>query len=612
MLALLACLFAFGLFDHSLWGSTDAREGSMIADMFRSGSWVTPLMNGKPFLEKPPLLHWTGLALCHVFGGLSEGLLRLPAALYGFGAVLLAYLFGRQMGRERAGLAAAFMCGTSLLYAEYSKIVLTDAAAAFAVMLSLFLFWRAWASGRVSAYGLFIVVSALGFYAKGLIGPGLVWVSVTAFLFVRGKWKRAVVLGLIFVPVFALVVAPWAAALFREGGRDFLRVAFWDNQFGRFLSFGGEDLPADPYRVHKEPVTFYLRELPLRLLPWFLLIPSALVHWYRRGTAFRAELHVFLRVSLVAMAAVLHVSTAKVACYALPLFPIVFLMTAVWMEDASRAWSMARTPRYVWIGLAVCVLGLGWTVKGEWPAAGHVQAVLLGGVCVLITRMAAGRLLAATGVLLVAVLAAAGLAVPIALAVPAASACVLAPGRLAAGVSVVLALLLLAATGWLARQVWLTCRGGARAEAFLWLPPGVAALFMLAGAMLMPAYDHQRTFKPLAELAACEKAGGRRIALASTKNEYIGALTFYLGARIETFESQDARSIRSYLFEGGEPSGVIVLTKHLGAITNTFGARPFRVLKADHDGYKCDYFRLLAAEPPRGAEEPRMNANERE
>ena len=99
---LLALFFAFGLFDHSLWSSNDTREGAMIREMVREGVWVTPVFNGQSYLEKPPLLHWTGVALCKLFGRVNEGLVRLPAALYGFGALWIIGLWARDLGRERA------------------------------------------------------------------------------------------------------------------------------------------------------------------------------------------------------------------------------------------------------------------------------------------------------------------------------------------------------------------------------------------------------------------------------------------------------------------------------------------------------------------------------
>ena len=81
LLLLLTLFFSFGLFDHSLWGPNDCREGAMIWDMVQANHWVTPTLNGVPYLEKPPLLHWTGMILCQLFGTVNEGLVRLPAAL---------------------------------------------------------------------------------------------------------------------------------------------------------------------------------------------------------------------------------------------------------------------------------------------------------------------------------------------------------------------------------------------------------------------------------------------------------------------------------------------------------------------------------------------------
>ncbi|HUK12909.1 MAG TPA: hypothetical protein VLW17_06370, partial [Thermoanaerobaculaceae bacterium] len=70
---LLVLCCATGVFGHSFWGGSDAREGGMIWDMVRHGSLVTPTLNGVPYLEKPPLLHWTGVAICRLAGRVNEG-----------------------------------------------------------------------------------------------------------------------------------------------------------------------------------------------------------------------------------------------------------------------------------------------------------------------------------------------------------------------------------------------------------------------------------------------------------------------------------------------------------------------------------------------------------
>jgi 4-amino-4-deoxy-L-arabinose transferase-like glycosyltransferase len=559
LLLILAAFFASGLFDHSFWGPNDCREGAMIWDMVQSGRWVTPTLNGVPYLEKPPLLHWTGVIFCRLAGTVNEGLLRLPAALYGFGAVLLVWRWGRRLGRERAGLAAAFLCATSLTFMEYSKIVLTDACLSFMVMWSLTLFWNAREAtrGRTWRYALFILVSALSFYAKGLLGPGFVWVSVGAYLLYRREWKLAFGLPLIFLPVFLLVLAPWARALWNAGGMDFLRGVFWDNQFGRFLTFGNQNLPRDPYFVHKEPIYYYLLNVPVMLVPWILLAAPALVRWFRRGQGLDAPLAVFMRFCLLGMLLVLHASSAKVGVYALPLLPIVFLMTAVWIEDAAERWT-SKWERWP--------LALTARVLVAPPLLASIFYFLLFLLPQAFLRRHLGNMD------LVRDLGAARTALTEALAV---------------------ALLILTPLVW--RRLRTEFRRGERARAFLWMPAAWAAALMLASAILFPIYDSQRTSRPFAELLSAEMAKGRQIALGVSEEKYIGAFTFYTGRRLPV--AGFTPFLRELLDKTEVPVGILVKRSDLEQYGAEFGLDAYPALKPDHPGYMSDKFRLLIRDP---------------
>ncbi|MBU4200828.1 MAG: glycosyltransferase family 39 protein [Verrucomicrobia bacterium] len=570
-LGLLALVFAFGLFDHSLWSANDSREGAMIREMFREGVWVTPVFNGRHYLEKPPLLHWTGLVFCHALGTVNEGLVRLPAALYGFGAVLIIWLWSRQLGHEAAGLAAAFMCATAALYFEYTKIVLTDAALTFMVLLSLFLFWKTWASGRDRWFDYlpFLLVSAISFYAKGLIGPGFVWVTVTGFLFYRRQWRRWMILMLMFVPLAIAVVAPWLVALWKTGGREFLVTALWANQFGRFFVFNNPGLPLDPFFVHKEPLSFYLTHLPERLMPWTLLVLPALVYWFRRngqsasamparpGCASGAPgslLAVYLRVALVAMALVLHGSSAKAACYALPLFPILFLMTGIWLEDAAGRWGSAVERWLIGItmlglGLAALVVPMVYIVLFLW----HSDLVWI-------------------------------------------------PCRLTVYLGLVLALLALVAGLALAPRLWRQFRNGQRTQVLLAVPVVTAVLLILNAGAFFPAYDYQRTYEPFVNLVRQEIQQGRRIALAGDRERDCGAFMFYLDSRLQIVPLSDGSECSRFLDEVPGPAGIIVSQRDLGTIARLLAGRPLRVMKCDDCGYKSAEFRLLVYDPPSPSE----------
>ena len=545
-LGLLAALFLVGVFDHDLW-SNDAREGAMIREMVREGEWVTPRFNGQAYLEKPPLMHWTSALLCHAAGSVTEGLVRLPSALYGFGALALTIALGCRLGRERAGWLAAFLCATSMLYMEYSRVVLTDATLVFMVMLAYYTFWRAYASApqRILPYAIFLVVSALSFYAKGLIAPGFIWVTVGIFLVLRRRWHLLFGLASAFAVVFALALAPWIFALWRKGGADYLETAFWANQFGRFLSFNDPSLPEDPYRVHKQPIWFYMaRVLPARLLPWTLLTLPALAHWFRPGSQVRGDLPVFLKTALAAMFVILHVSSAKATCYALPLFPLLFLMVAVWLEDALErgpAWFERLTIAMTYGALGFALLAL--------PIA---YAITL------------------------------GLALHF----------VIDPGIWVASRALVLEILAMGLTLILGGRLWMAWRAGRTVWAGMCFPVIVAVLFLPHIMAFIPIYDFQRTSRPFADVVAREIDGGRRIGFAGSVSRDRGEFMFNLDRRLDSISTTNDH-LRSFLYDSGEPAGVILPLRNLAAAAVRLPAGRFRLLRSAHAGDKCSDFVLL-------------------
>ncbi len=541
---LLAVFFTFGLFDHSLWSANDSREGAMIAEMFRTGTWVAPFFNGSVYLEKPPLMHWTSLLFCHSFGLVNEGLVRLPAALFGLGSVIIAYLFGREIGRERAGLTAAFMCAISAQYFEYSKVVLTDTTLTFMIMFSLYLFWKSYSAvgKKWILYTAFILISGLSFYAKGLLGPGIIWLSVCAFLVYQRKWKLLCILLLIFIPAVILILMPWIIALWKTGGREFLITAFWANQFGRFFSFYDQTLPLDPYYVHKEPITYYLFHLPARLMPWTLLVPPALVYWFRRGKGLGSLPAIFIRFVFCSIVLILHISTAKAVSYALPMFPILFLMIGIWLEDAVvkrlkiDRWLINITFGTIALMLLIIPLGyigaycLRWNVL--WAPGAGVAAVCLG-----------------------------------------------------------LALLTMLFGLYSAYRLWRQFRSGARDRIIL---PGlivIVSLFVMNMSFITPAYDCQRTYLPFIDLVRREINDGRRIGLASEEERVCGQFMFYLNRTMDIIPITN--DLAGFLYNSDEPTAVILPIKYRDMAVQLLTDHSFKTVQCDHTGYKSQEFILI-------------------
>lgn len=528
-LALVLALFCLcGVFDHAFWGPNDSREGAMVWEMEQTDRWVSPTIDGVPYLEKPPLLHWTARILRTALparGG--EGGLRLPAALFGFAAALSAVWFGRRLGRERAGWMAAFMCVTAAQYMEYSRVVLTDTCVAACVAACLVLFWKTWTrpDRRALHWLPFLLAAAATFYAKGFVGPALVWAGCGLFLLWKRQWKLVFALPAAYIILQALFVLPWAWALWRDGGEPLLRSALWDNQFGRFFVFGTPEdhpeLPIDPYFVHKEDIFFYLRMLPGMWLPWTLLAIGGLVHACRRRGApsLACETGTFLRFALGGQLLLLHLSSAKVANYMLPAYPLFMLFAAVWLHDVLPA-ARPKSP----IRLACAATA--------WLCAVAAMVLPLAAAVGLFYRHKGFVALSALGW-------------------PRAAWCL------------ALAAALLAYAVWAIRRfirLWKT--DGGPLPAMRLLPVAFAAALILGISAGFPPYDAHRSPAAFGARLRRELDAGRRVWLGPMAEKHVGACIYYSGTVLPAL-GLDAAARDTLLRASADGPVAIVMTRDM-------------------------------------------------
>jgi hypothetical protein len=553
----LVVIFALGVFDHDLWSPMDTRGAGIIWGMHHSGNWAVPVLNGQAYLEKPPLMHWTSLALIEVSGVFDEGMTRLPSAIYGLGAVLLVFFWGRREHDARVGLCAAFLCTGSLLYFEYAKTAFTDSTLVFYVVLSMQLFWREYAAHRhrLARYLPFIVVSAVTFFAKGLVGVAFVWVPIVAFLAWRRQWRLFFLLPLLYLPVFSVLTGYWAWELWSAGGAEYLRIVFVDNQLGRFFTFTDTSLPRDPYFFHKEPVYYYLLDTPLRILPWVFLLPGALYYFFRPGRRLNSDFDVYLKFAAAGMLLILHASSSKVSTYVLPVLPILFYFAAVWMKEELGAWR--------------------WSA-GQWT-------ILLGGLCagllaLLPPLLVIGLYLAPQG-FYDRYLQGHDIMQPVgehtALACFAAS-------LLLAGLT--------AAIMWRALRELRAGRGAGLAAAY---PGSITLLFAVGAALLVQIYNPQRSFKPVADRARAEMQNGYRIALGTRQELATGGFSFYLDSELPVRDT--ARVAAEFLDTG---KALLILQKtDLGRMQPLIESGKYRVVEMDDPGLVSRNFVFVRSGP---------------
>ncbi|MGW8182069.1 MAG: ArnT family glycosyltransferase, partial [bacterium] len=107
------------------FGSDEPRYAQIAKEMHGHGDLITPTLEGRPWLEKPPLLFWMLIASFSYFGP-SEWSARLPNAFLALVTAISIGAFTRAYRGLRCGFLAFLILTTSLLFVGYSRAASTD------------------------------------------------------------------------------------------------------------------------------------------------------------------------------------------------------------------------------------------------------------------------------------------------------------------------------------------------------------------------------------------------------------------------------------------------------------------------------------------------------
>jgi 4-amino-4-deoxy-L-arabinose transferase-like glycosyltransferase len=133
-LVLLANLGSATLFDED-----EPKNAACGAEMFARGDWIVPTFNHELRTDKPVLLYWLMLTSYHALG-VNELAARLPSALLAVGSVLLVYHLGRLLYRPQAGLWAAIILATSLMFDVVGRASTPDSTLIFFITAGALVF----------------------------------------------------------------------------------------------------------------------------------------------------------------------------------------------------------------------------------------------------------------------------------------------------------------------------------------------------------------------------------------------------------------------------------------------------------------------------------------
>jgi 4-amino-4-deoxy-L-arabinose transferase-like glycosyltransferase len=241
-------LLAWRLGSAPITNPDEGRYAEIPREMVATGDWVTPRLDGVPYFEKPPLMYWL-VGACEKALGPSEWSVRLAPALFALGGIFACYGATRRIYGRDAGLWAAIVLGTSLLYLGLSHLLSLDVP--LSVLMSVTLFCFILGVGcppgpgrRRLFYGLY-ASAALATLTKGPEGFLVTGAVMFLWLVLFGQWGR---LRPLYLPsgiiLFLAIAAPWFVIVARRnpGWAHFFFVyehweRYTDDGHGRYQPF---------------------------------------------------------------------------------------------------------------------------------------------------------------------------------------------------------------------------------------------------------------------------------------------------------------------------------------------------------------------------------------
>jgi len=226
---------------------------------------VTPMLYGKPWLEKPALYYWRTMGFFREFG-VNDWAARLPSVTATAFLVLLIFWHMRHF-RPGGHLDAALITASCAGIIGFARGASTDMQLAAPFCIGM-LGWYAWYETGKKAwlFDLYFFVGAATL-AKGPVAPFLALGILTVFLGLRREW--AMLRRTLWVPgllLYLAMVLPWYIAVQRSNP-NFLREFFLEQNLERFGS--------NRY-LHHQPFYYYLVVLVIALMPWTVFALRAL------------------------------------------------------------------------------------------------------------------------------------------------------------------------------------------------------------------------------------------------------------------------------------------------------------------------------------------------
>ncbi len=371
----------------SLLDPDEAHYAELTREMLHSGSWLVPLLDGKPYIDKPVLFHWLQGA-CVILLGETEFAARLPSAI----AALVLFAVTRWAGAALLGAEAGSL--GVVMFATIPATFALASIALFDMVFACFLFGglgcllvAAIRGGeRVEVCGYALLTLAV--MTKGPVALVLVFLWIVAAIAISARTRQAIgglhwKLGLFCV---ALAASPWFVWMHGRFGSEFV---------GGYLLAGNLFYFTRPLDFSARAVshTFYVRAFSGAFFPWSAVTIGRGLDILRRRAHLIETAEALLWLWVLVVVGFFSIARFKLDHYIFPAAPACCLIAArAWRDaadDRRRAWNATRIAVLVIAGILIVGGSFGSVYLSEldlqlpWMAIVLPLTLVAGGICLM-------------------------------------------------------------------------------------------------------------------------------------------------------------------------------------------------------------------------------------
>jgi 4-amino-4-deoxy-L-arabinose transferase-like glycosyltransferase len=368
-----AILYLPGLGKPALWEPDEGRYAEIAREMVLSGDYVTPRDDFELYFEKPPLVYWAEAASIKVFG-VNEFAVRLPAALFSIGQVVVTAALAEMMLGAMAGMFAALVLALSPLFFGFARFATLDPALAFFLTAALAAFYIA---AREDSFSLpssrkWMLVTAamlaLGTLAKGPVALTLggaiavIWLALERRLHQVAEMRLASCLI-----IYAAIVVPWFA-LAEARNPGFMRFFIVHEHFERYVASS----------EHGWGPWFFIPIVIGGAWPWIFFVPpgwSAMRASDGSGSGRTRATATFLAIWFIVIFVFFSIPRSKLGSYILPALPPLAIVAGYGLARISTLDAVRRNRLFAVVAIANLALAAALFVFFEFAPASIRRAL---------------------------------------------------------------------------------------------------------------------------------------------------------------------------------------------------------------------------------------------